>query len=221
MVERMGEGINQSKDLPATRGIIDRASGLEAAELARKALISVAGEALSSNQDLTMMKMTLLSLFTRAQAFHEGALAMVRADNPFGTFTLIRSYAENAAMLVWLLEKPNDIESILPGADRTRRIRVGRLTDKAVGRLAGFKPIYEQLSNFAHPGEATALSGWHAGDVDRQVSWMSAPAFKNDDDLKMACYWLVELAEANGHLWRDCWHMYFEVGERPKSRPSL
>jgi len=213
----MAEEAVADNGLPATRGITDRTSGVEVAVEAQKRLIASARGALSTNEDLTMPKMTMLSLFTRAQAFHEAALAMIRENNPFAALTLLRSYAENAAMLVWLLDKPNDIKRIYPEAAESQRIRVGQLVGKAATRLGGFKPIYEQLSNFAHPGEATALSGWHATDVDRHVNWMSAPAFKNDDDFMIACFWLVELAEANGHLWQECWAMYF--GDPPTHVP--
>lgn len=172
-------------------------------------LIGFAAGALARNDGIDVPRMTLLSLFTRAQAFHESALAAVQADNPFAAFTLLRSYAENAAMLVWLRDKPGDIVRIYPDAPASQRIRIGRLVDKASARLGGFKPIYEQLSEFAHPGEATAMAGWHPTDVDLRVRWHSAPAFKSDDDFKIACFWLVELAEANGHLWRECWEMHF------------
>jgi len=51
------------------------------------------------------------------------------------------------------------------------------------------------------------------------VRWQSAAAFKNDDDFMMACVWLVELAEANAHLWRECWELYFS--DSPKYKPPV
>jgi hypothetical protein len=63
------------------------------------------------------------------------------------------------------------------------------------------------------PADATALSGWHSPGDDLKVHWSSVPSFKTDGDFMMACVWLVELAEANAHLWREVWEMYF--GETP------
>jgi hypothetical protein len=199
--------------LPASLGITDRDSGLEKAVEAKLRMTSFVRETLPNRFDFDMPRMTLLSAFTRAQAFHDGALDALRADNPFSTFTLLRSYAENAAMLVYLLNKPSEIERFYAGVPREMRLRIGKLTTNASSRLAGFKGVYEQLSGFAHPAGATALSGWHAPGDDLKVQWSSVPAFKNDDDFEMACVWLVELAEANAHLWREVWNMYF--GETP------
>jgi len=198
--------------LPGTRGIVDRESGLKAGVDARKEMIRLARRVVGDRLDFDVAQMTMLSLLTRAQAFHDAAVEAIRADNPFAAFTLLRSYSENAAMLNWLRNKPLDIARIYPDADRSQAIRVGQLTNNTDGRFGAFKPIYEQLSHFVHPGAATALAGWHASDRPDHVSWGSAPAFKNQDDLLMACFWLVELAEANGHLWGECWQMYFGPG---------
>lgn len=194
--------------LPARRGIVDRQSGLAEAASAREKMTSMAARAIGAERDFDIPRMTMLSLLTRAQGFHDSAVAALQADNPFATFTLLRSYAENAALLCWLVDKPADIERIYPLAPADRTIRVGQLTNYAEKRMGGFRPIYAQLSKFAHPGAGTALSGWHTGD-ENSVHWTSVPAFKNDDDFKVGCLWVVELAEANGHLWSECWNAYF------------
>jgi hypothetical protein len=101
---------------------------------------------------------------------------------------------------------------------REMRLRIGQLTGNASSRLAGFKGVYEQLSGFAHPAAATALSGWHSPGEDLKVHWSSVPSFKNDSDFMMACVSLVELAQSNGYLWREVWEMYF--GEAPTTWPQ-
>jgi len=155
---------------------------------------------------ITIPAMTLLSLLGRAQSFHDGAVASLEMDNPLATFTLIRGHAENAAALLWIARKPGDIASFYPNAPRNRQITVGRLVNGARSRMAGFKEIYDQLSGFAHPSSASALSSWHASEQsDQDVRFRSKPAFKNDDDFAIACFWLVEIAEASGYLWQEAW----------------
>lgn len=203
-----------NENLPASLGITDRDSGLQKAVEAKLRMIRFISASMPKKLDFDMPRMTLMSAFTRAQAFHDGTLDALRADNPYAAFTLLRSYAENAAMLVYLLNKPADIERFYAEVPLEMRLRIGKLTASASSRLAGFKGVYEQLSGFAHPADATALSGWHSPGDELKVQWSSVPSFKNDDGFMMACVWLVELAEANAHLWREVWEMYF--GETPR-----
>lgn len=205
---------NIESSLPLKHGIADRESGILRAAEARQRMTNFAAKAMPPRLEFGVASMTLMSLLTRAQAFHDGALGSLRDDNPWATFTLIRSYAENAAILLRLTERPDDIERLYPETPRDQRLRVGQITHGAGGRLDHFKDIYDQLSGFAHPSPDTALSAWHASERDDgSVQWKTVPAFKNDDDFKMACVWLVELAEANAHLWRECYEMYF--GPKP------
>jgi hypothetical protein len=196
--------------LPKLHGIVDRDSAISKATEARVRLLKFATGALPPRLDFDLPMMTLMSLLTRAQAFHDGALDAVRAGNPFAAFTLIRGYAENAAVLVRLTERPADLARLYPEAPLETRLRIGPITNGASARFGQFKGIYDQLSQFAHPHPATALSGWHASEADDDgVHWQSVPAFKNLDDLMMACVWLIELATANANLWRECFEMYF------------
>jgi hypothetical protein len=207
--QRLLESAHARPSLPASLGITSRETGLARAIEARIRLVRFASKSLSAPFDFDVAKMTLMSALTRAQAFHDGTVGALRADNPYAAFTLLRSYAENAAMMVWLRDHPGDIERFYPGTPRQLRLKVGRLTNNASSRLGGFKEVYEQLSGFAHPAASSALSGWHGTDEDMGVMWASVPSFKNDDDFMMACVWLVELAQANAHLWRENWEAYF------------
>jgi hypothetical protein len=199
--------------LPSLRGITDRASGVAKANEALSKMKDDVFRHLPKSFDFTAAHMALMSLLTRAYAFHLGATAAADADNPWAAFTLLRSYAENAAMLVWLVGKPNELGKLTHEAGPEARFRLGKILSYASRRMGGFEGIYDQLSGFAHPTASTALSGWHArGDQD--VSWASVPAFKNDDDFMMACVWLVELAEANSELWLEVWDLYFGPSPR-------
>jgi hypothetical protein len=206
------------ESLPALHGITSRATGIEKAETARLQMIAFVARALPAELDFDVPRMTMLSLLTRSQAFHDGALSAVREDNPFAAFTLLRSYAENAAVLIWLQHHKDDLRRLYPEAGKQQRLSIGRVVAKASTRMSGFAGIYEQLSNFAHPASTTALSGWTTTEDVTRVTWASHPAFRNEDDAMLACVWLVELAQANAHLWRECWEMYF--GEDAKFTPS-
>lgn len=203
-------GDNPEPTLPQIHGIVDRETGVAKATEAMRRLLSFTAKAFPAKLDFGVPEMTLMSLLTRAHSFHGAALASVEQNNPFAAFTLIRSYAENAAVLVWFIEHPVDIARFYPGAPLDTRLRIGRITGGAGTRFGEFRGIYDQLSKFAHPDPHTALSGWHSDSADEmKVRWQSAPAFKNDNDFMMACVWLVELAEANANLWRECFEMYF------------
>ncbi|HEY4268895.1 MAG TPA: hypothetical protein VGM94_11960 [Galbitalea sp.] len=177
-------------------------------------MTGLAFAAFGHRQEISIASMSLMSVLTRAHAFHEGAVDALRSDNPFAAFTLLRSYAENAALLVWLKHHPDDLNRLYPQAPPDARFAIGKLLNFAQARLLGFSGVYEQLSGFAHPSAATAMTPWRAaGEDNRKVNWTSAPAFKNDGDFMIAGMWAVELAEANGHLWAECWTAYF--GESP------
>jgi hypothetical protein len=134
----------------------------------------------------------------RAQGLHEGAVAAISADNPYAAFTLLRAYAENAAAILYVNDHPAQLERFWrephgPG------VSIGKITSHARGRFDGFKGIYSQLSQYAHP-QALSLLASHRVVEGRVVQWSSAPAFKSDHDAVIACAWVVELAAATSNL---------------------
>jgi hypothetical protein len=195
--------------LASALGITDRATGIERAEAARLKMIDRAFQAFGQQTNLNVPKMTLLSMMTRAQAFHDGAIEAAKSDNPFATFTLLRSYAENAAMLIWISTKQGELRRLYPDAPVELKFSIGKLVAHAERDSAGFREIYEQLSRFAHPGSSTAFSGFRVTGQKPLAIFSSRPSFKNDDDFMLACVWLIELAEANGALWVKSWGRYF------------
>lgn len=186
---------------PASIGITDIDSGVRVARETfrtfRRSLIGVVDGGLSS------VTMGLLALVTRAQGFHDGALLGVEARNPYATFPLIRCYAENAAALLWMLNHPQDLKRLAATAPRDEKFAIGKLVAEASKHAAGFKGIYEQLSEFAHPvASRFSQPFWIDPEGDgTKFIWASEPRFKHDDDAIWACFWLVEITEIHANLW--------------------
>jgi hypothetical protein len=179
-------------------GITDRLTGRERARESWNALISAGRKVLGSGMDYRVEHLVFSGFLARAQGFHESAVAAVSADNPYAAFTLLRAYAENAAAILYVKDHPAQLEKFWrdthgPG------VKIGKITNHAEGRLAGFKDIYSQLSRYAHPQALSLLASSRVVE-DRVVQWSSTPAFKSDYDAVMACAWAVELAEATSHL---------------------
>ncbi|WP_454117068.1 hypothetical protein [Microbacterium aurum] len=166
--------------------------------------------------DLTIEAMGLLALMTRAQGFHDGALQAVVSNNPYAAFPLVRCYAENAAVLLWVLEHPNDIGRLSAIAPQDQRFAIGRLVANAAKRAPGFKDVYEQLSEFTHPVASGFTQPFRAApgaDADAGFSWSSVPSFSSDDDKILACFWLVELTEMHANIWPRAYRSAMATGE--------
>ena len=84
-------------------GITDRPSGINVAKSSRQLLVNAAADALGRGQGFTPAVMLVGGLVTRGIGLHDAAIAALEADNPFAAFTVIRSYAENAAALAGVL----------------------------------------------------------------------------------------------------------------------
>lgn len=183
----------------AARGITSRETGLAAGRRALIELRAAAAKELHERHgDMTMSRMVLLGLLARAEAFHRSVLEAITANNPFATFTLLRSYSENAALMVWLQQSPGRMARLDLADPDARGPKIGVIVQAAHERLQGFGAIYEQLSTFAHPASAGLLVSWRDGGDDvpeGAFEWNSAPSFKSDTDAEMACFWLVELSE--------------------------
>ena len=100
---------------------------------------------------------TVLSgLLARAQGLHEGSVAAIGVGNPYATFTLLRAYAENAASILYIKDHPNQLAKFWQLDDYG--VSFGKITNYAVTRFAGFKGIYAQLSQYAHPAALGILA---------------------------------------------------------------
>lgn len=62
----------------------------------------------------------------RAQGLHEAVVAAIKADNPYAAFTLLRPYAENAAAILYMTDKPETLERFWRGEPH---VAIGRITN--------------------------------------------------------------------------------------------
>jgi hypothetical protein len=193
------EAPEQERAFLADLGITDRATGLARARASRELLLQAGSRVLGSAKDYTIRVMVFSGFLARAQGFHEGSVAAIEADNPYAAFSLLRAYAENAAGILYLKDHPTKLDQFWrPG---TRPVPPGKITNHAEKRFGGFKPIYSELSQYAHPGSLSMLASSRiTGEDSRTVQWSSAPSFKSDNDAMVACGWTVELGTATAHL---------------------
>lgn len=187
-------------DFAARRGIVDRESGAASALAARKEMTSRAAAQLGAAPVLDDTNLTMFGLLTRLQAFNEGAAREIAADNPFASASCIRSLAEVVALICYLIEKPQELRRVSIHASDQDRLNIGKLLMAAHREAPGFKAVYEQLSNFAHPSYAGSTVSMKLVD-DNHFAWTSAPRFKYDSEACTMYLWILELTEAGGALW--------------------
>jgi hypothetical protein len=184
-------------------GIVDRTTGLERASEARESLLEAGRVAFGSVGHYTTSHVVFFGFLARAQGLHEGAVAAISAGNPYAAFTLLRSYAENAAAILYVSDHPAQLEKFWNDR-RGSGVKIGKITNHAhtSTRFGGFKDIYSELSKYAHPHALSMLASTrNVG--GNSFQWASAPAFKSASDLLMACAWVVELAVATSHLLKE------------------
>lgn len=209
----MGHAVNGASDAPlSARGIFDLDSGVETA---RRTFVEFRdGLAPAFDGDLSAVGMGLLAIVTRAQAFHDSALASISDDNPWAAYALIRSYAENAAVLLWMLEKPDDLGRLSMLAHESERFAIGRIVSTANKRAPGFKNLYAKLSELAHPAASSFSETWNASLESRHATWSSVPTFKVQENRLWACLWLVELTEIHTEAWPVLYRASAKAGRR-------
>jgi hypothetical protein len=148
-----------------------------------------------------LVHVAMAGLLARAQGFHEGAVAAIEADNPYAAFTLLRAYAENAAALLYLRDKPETVLKLV-GDPNAPGVKPGVLTNYAKKHSGGFTAIYEQLSQYAHPASRSVPASQDIVEHEDGTTlvWKSAPQFGSEFDRLMACAWTFELADAHGAM---------------------
>jgi hypothetical protein len=188
-----------TSDWIAKLGIVDRATGHATATAARERLIAAGRKVLGlTARSWTTELFVFSGLLARAQGLHEGSVAAIGADNPFAAFPLLRSYAENAAAVLYVTDNPGQLDRFWRDRDGPG-VKVGRLTNHADTRFAGFRHIYAELSRYAHPMALSLLASMRLEEPDQFV-WSSSPSFRSESDALTAYAWTVELSEANSHL---------------------
>lgn len=183
----------------ASLGITDRVTGLARARASRELLLKVGTSVLRSMQDYTIGLFIFSGFLARAQGFHEGTVAAIEADNPYAAFSLLRSYSENAAGILYLKDHPSTLDKFW--RPEARPVSIGKITNYAKQGFGEFTGIYSQLSEYAHPGSLSMVASHRIADDDSQiVEWSSAPSFRSYNEAKVACGWTVELATATANL---------------------
>lgn len=191
-----------AEELLRRQGITDPESGLSEAEARFKHMLRDLLPAMTGENGMSAESMGMMGLLTRAQAFHDAASWAIREGNPFAAYTLIRGYAENAALLVYLREKPSEIRRISPLASKADRIKIGRLVAFATKHYEGFEALYDRLSSYAHPESSALLAGFQTGAEEGRFEWRTAPQWKDPiEGPRWASLWLIEITEMHRATW--------------------
>ncbi|CAL8979987.1 hypothetical protein CELL_03379 [Cellulomonas sp. T2.31MG-18] len=190
--------------IAAKRGIADRASGADITEQAQKRMRHEIVQKVPAGFPFTHDTLAMLGLVTRLHAFQEAASREIAADNPFASASLLRSLAEVVALLSYLIEKPADLRRVSLLAGDRDRFSIGKIVEAANRQAPGFKAVYAQLSNWAHPSHIGGNTSMTVSD-DNHFTWQSNPTFKDDDDACTMYLWLLELTEVAGPLWCRLW----------------
>jgi len=194
-------------------GILDKVSGPREAASSANAL-KRAGRLvlLAGVSNFTVEHFVFSGLRARAQGMHGGTVAALQSDNPHAAFTLLRAYAENAAAILYLKDKPEQLEQFWRDFDGSG-IPIGKMTNYARSRMVQFKAVYDQLSKYAHPHSQSIFASATA-EGKSGFRWQSMPAFKSERDLLTACGWTVEMATISHHLLLE----FAQVQGRPISK---
>lgn len=184
---------NSETALLAKYGVQDDTTGRKNAWQAREYLLQV-GRAVIQEGAITMDHMIAAGMVARAQALHEAAIAAIDADNPHASFTLLRSYAEQCAAVLYLTDHPDKARNLWDDSDG-RSVKIGPITNYAQnsGRLGRFKDVYDLLSKYAHPSSIAHFSNFQLGE-GRTFTFQSAPRFKRNEEKLTAYAWCIELS---------------------------
>jgi hypothetical protein len=197
-----GDAVNANDRLLTLLGMTDLTVALTKADGSLHRVWDAGKDAVARFDEPCREALVLMGLLARAQGFHESIVSAIRDGNPYAAFTLLRAYAENAAAIAYLSDKPQAIGRFFGDG---HPLAVGKLVAHAGKHFDGFKKVYDALSEYAHPASRSVIASHRVEDLpDGMVGlgWQSAPRFKSDNDHLMACAWLWELAEAHDHLIR-------------------
>jgi hypothetical protein len=146
---------------------------------------------------VTEAHLPFLAFIERAQAFSLGAIAMIESGNPLAAATLLRSFAENLAVVFYINAHPAEIDKLQPGA--RQGIKIGRIISQAEKHFPGFKGMYEELSSMAHPSGAGSYHTLKADD-EGAFTWQSYPTFHSLEDARHFLRLLDELSDLTANV---------------------
>jgi hypothetical protein len=154
----------------------------------------------------------LLGFVERAQAFHIGTVDLTEAGNPLAALTLLRSFAENVAVIYWVDKHPDDYAKLHP--DAAAGFPMGRVVAEAEKRIPGFKAAYASWSNAAHPVGSGAFHTLHVTNEGR-FTWQSHPTFRSLSDAEEILKQLDALCVITARIIRDSVIARGSEGVRP------
>ena len=183
--------------------VFDAAEIADELEIARvSSLEMVRGSlgVLGDSRGFSLNHFAFLGFVERAQAFHQGVVQMVESGNPLAAATLLRSFAENLAVIYYVDKHPTEFQKLLPGAKHG--LPMGKVVAAAEMRLPGFKGIHDHLSSMAHPSGAGAFQTMQF-EGNRDWSWQSNPTFRSVDEAREILTWLGEMRELCARIIRE------------------
>ena len=173
-------------------GVTDTASGNSTAVESLEALKNSAFEVLGSMEAFTNAGMLFCGLVARSQGLHQGAMAAIEASNPYSTFTVIRAYAETSASVLYAIDHPKEVSTLLGIGDRPY-VAPGRLINHMQKKIPSYKSLYNQLSQYSHPASSSFTAGFSIQN-DGTVNWSSTPSFRDHREVMIAYGWITEIA---------------------------
>jgi hypothetical protein len=154
--------------------------------------------------DLTLPVLFWFSMITRSEGLHGAIAREISNQNPHGTFPLIRAFTESVLLVIYVLDHP---EYVVVLTDKARNLdakgpkrkSIQSLIAYAKSHAPGMKDVYAELSEATHFG-ATAMWASMVPGEDGQFTWRSAPRWRSDEQLFIACAQTIELATAMSSL---------------------
>ena len=140
-----------------------------------------------------------LAFISRGRGLHEGIVDQIEKNNPHSVFPLIRTYIELISYLIYCTQNPHYIDVMLQVGTNKGRAKKGitAIQDAIVKTAPGLKKVYDTLSRYTHFNETGIYNTLSFSDeAQTKISWTEYPRWKNENDFKIACSQIHELAEA-------------------------
>ncbi|HZE17989.1 MAG TPA: hypothetical protein VE197_21115, partial [Mycobacterium sp.] len=145
--DELDQGTREIPDSVKARGIVDRATGIDRDRASRQWLQDAAWQALGRGGGGTLYTshFLVMGLASSAAGLHDGVIHALETDNPFATYTLLRSYADNAALVLYATDHPDQLDRIL-GLGGANPIKVGTIknyAEQGSKRFGAFRAVYD------------------------------------------------------------------------------
>lgn len=173
---------------------IQRENGFD--KVAKKGLNAV----ITAGGEMTLLLAFFQASVTRSRALYEGAAREAAHGNAHAVFTLIRQFAETLALVYYVADKP-EYAKVVARRPRDRRPYDGkRKSPQALvdfmdrHHTAQFHLVYAELCEMTHFGAPAMWASHDYGEDGSTIRWSSAPQWRDDRQMFIACALLLELA---------------------------